>query len=162
MVESKKGDESTLALQHLQKANSLGLPSSVKSDAEELEAKLSRTPGPSYADTVRYIQGRLGFALEDRSECSFVYHSGNGPMQFSAANLVPHVEWNDPFDHKSGMINCAGGKSCVHFRRSDNVDIDFPYWNFKISDSSEKTKMEKALIHMLDLCGVRPENPDLF
>lgn len=41
VVESKKGDESTLALQHLQKANSLGLPSSVKSDAEELEAKLS-------------------------------------------------------------------------------------------------------------------------
>ena len=41
VVESKKGDESPLALQHLQKANSLGLPSSVKSDAEELEAKLS-------------------------------------------------------------------------------------------------------------------------
>jgi tetratricopeptide (TPR) repeat protein len=40
VVESKKGD-SALALQHLQKAETLGLPKSLQNDADQLEAKLS-------------------------------------------------------------------------------------------------------------------------
>jgi|ERR1017187_959523 tetratricopeptide (TPR) repeat protein len=40
VVESKKGD-STVALEHLEKAESIGLPKNLQNDADQLEAKLS-------------------------------------------------------------------------------------------------------------------------
>ena len=41
LVESKKGDSPQSALDHLQKSTSLGLPKTIRNDADQLEAKLS-------------------------------------------------------------------------------------------------------------------------
>lgn len=41
VVDSKQGDSAQSALDHLQKATSLGLPKAMRNDADELEAKLS-------------------------------------------------------------------------------------------------------------------------
>jgi hypothetical protein len=170
VVESKKGD-SAPALEHLRKAESLGLPKSLRNDAEALEAKLSyavrqisgssssdvsaqaQKSEASYDDTVHYIQARIDGQLEEKSRCQFLYE---GNEMFNAANLSPHVSWTGCGQFGcGGSINCADGARCVSAGgRAD--------WFFLIKADTDKSKMEKALLHLLDLCGVRPAKPDLF
>jgi hypothetical protein len=115
-------------------------------------AQTSQKDSPSYDDTVHYIQERLSLGLEQESRCHFIHHEDDGT--FNAAELSPHVSWSG----SRGSINCAGGARCVHnangVRRGD--------WSFWIKEDTDKSKMEKALLHLLDLCGVRPAKPDLF
>lgn len=174
VVESKKGD-SKLALDHLHKATSLGLPKTLQNDAEALEAKLSYavrqtadspSPGvsdrpvqngaPSYDDTVHYLQERFNSRLVQTGRCTFsVGLNENYRTDVSLTDLSPHVSWRD---NVNGEINCSGGAQCVQVNNRNGGDR----WQFLIKPDADKSKMEKALLHLLDLCGVRPAKPDLF
>ncbi len=111
---------------------------------------------PSYEDTLHYIQERLGGGLEENGRCHFTYHVDFYAIQaFNAAALSPHVSW----DSQGGSINCAGGAQCAIDK---NGNASATEWRFGIKPDADRSKMEKALLHLLDLCGVRPPKPDLF
>jgi len=114
--------------------------------------------GPSYEDTVHYIQDRME-GLEQTGQCSFAYHGYGDNWKFSFADLSPHISWSDRSPNGAfGRINCAGASKCVHLR-NDRVGDQ---WTFEIEGNTDKSKLEKALLHLLDLCGVRPAKLDLF
>jgi hypothetical protein len=66
----------------------------------------------------------------------------------------------DSVGFREGSINCANGRECL-------LDFDTrkeseSSWRFTAKGDTDPAKMEKALLHLLDLCGVRPSKPDLF
>jgi hypothetical protein len=121
----------------------------------------AQTSAPSYDDTVHYIQERLALGLEQTGRCSFTWHNDYG-WHFNAADLSPHVSWSTAGGSTAGgSINCAGGANCVH-GSYDGGPRNMAEWDFSVKSDTDKSKMEKALLHLLDLCGVRPAKPDLF
>ena len=118
-------------------------------------AQKSTESVPSYEDTVHYIQERLDGGLEETGHCRFVYHDSGDPT-FDAKSLSPHVSWEDKHE---ASINCAGGSRCVQYS-GNGKPRDF--WMFRTKSDTNKEQIEKALLHLLNLCGVRPSKPDLF
>lgn len=132
-------------------------------------AQTSQKEAPSYDDTVHYIQERLNSGLEQQSRCHFVHHWGGDSSFFNAADLSPHVSWGheNQDGELMGSINCAGGANCVRdfvvlYSDGRGKESKADSWSFQIKKDTDKSKMEKALLHLLDLCGVRPAKPDLF
>ncbi len=123
-------------------------------------AQPPQNDAPSYEDTVHYIQERLRFGLEEKSHGHFVYHVNGSDYYFDTGDLSPHVSWAN--DNLTGTINCSGGAKCVHITTTSNGDGAMDTWEFYLKPDTDKSKMEKALLHLLDLCGVRPAKPDLF
>ena len=120
-----------------------------------MSAQKSEEPVPSYEDTLHYVQERLDGGLEETNHCSFVYHDG-GDWTFDAKSLAPHVSWEDKHE---ASINCAGGRRCVQYSASDKARN---FWLFRAKTDTNRDKIDKAILHLLSLCGVRPGKPDLF
>jgi hypothetical protein len=118
-------------------------------------AQKSTEPIPSYEDTVHYIQERLDGGLEETGRCRFVYHDVGEPA-FDVKSLSPHVSWENKHE---ASINCAGGSQCVQYSHTDKRR---DFWMFHTKADTNRDKIEKALLHLLNLCGVRPPKPDLF
>jgi hypothetical protein len=118
-------------------------------------AQKSSESVPSYEDTVHYIQERLDGGLEETGHCRFVYHDSGDPT-FDVKSLSPHVSWEDKHE---ASINCAGGSRCVQYSGNDKPR---DFWMFRTKSDTNKEKIQKALLHLLDLCGARPSKPDLF
>lgn len=114
-----------------------------------------REGSPSYQDTLHYIQERLDGGLEETGHCSFVYHDSSD-QTFDAKSLSPHLSWEDKHE---ASINCKGGKRCVEYYGSDKPR---DFWIFRTKTDTNRDKTEKAILHLLKLCGVRPAKPDLF
>jgi len=128
----------------------------------------SAQPSPSYDDTVRYLQDRLDGGLEERAHCSFIYHKGHtlggDPIHefFDAKNLSPHVSWPIRADQNIlGKITCEGRKPCVKLSWAGRVYMQ-PTWEFSVKERVDVHEAQKALLHLLDLCGVGPLSPKLF
>jgi hypothetical protein len=117
---------------------------------------------PSYTDTLHYIQERLQGGLEEVKHCEFTHHhpGTDYDYKFDFSDLSPHVSWGKAND---GSINCAGGKGCVQqVVRAGESAPNGTEWRFSIKQDSDQKKVERALLHLLDLCGVRAAKPDLF
>jgi tetratricopeptide (TPR) repeat protein len=173
VVESKKDDPKS-ALDHLHRATSLGLPENQQDNAAQLEAKLiyqlkrvggetsvqqSQNDAPSYDDTVHYIQERLSRGLKEVSRCNFVWDQGKYERRFNVADFSPHVSW---LGVNSASINCSNGAECVRTYNAFHQAITLDHWIWEIKDENDKSKMDKALLHLLVVCGVPPAKPDLF
>jgi hypothetical protein len=118
-------------------------------------AQKTREAVPSYQDTLHYIQERLDGGLEEVDHCRFVYHD-SGDQTFDATSLSPHLSWEDKHE---ASINCTGGKRCVEYSGSDKPR---DFWIFRTKTDTNRDKIEKAILHLLNQCGVRPAKPDLF
>jgi hypothetical protein len=118
-------------------------------------AQKTKEAVPSYPDTLHYIQERLDGGLEEIGHCRFVYHDSSD-QTFDGNSLSPHVSWEDKHE---ASINCAGGKRCVEYSGSDKPR---DFWIFRTKTDTNRDKTEKAILHLLNLCGVRSAKPDLF
>ena len=118
-------------------------------------AQKPKESAASYEDTLHYIQERLDGGLEETGHCQFVYH-GSADEIFDANLLSPRLSWEDKHE---ASINCSGGKQCVQY---SGLDKPRDFWVFRIKTDTNRDKIEKALLHLLNLCGVRSSKPDLF
>jgi hypothetical protein len=140
-------------------------------------AQTAENTEPSYADTVDYIQKRLrpyspsklltGETLQEESRCHFIlkehiFQAPPAEYHFNAADLSLKVEHS--FDY-SDVLRCWNKRACVHwhmFNNSIDKNDDIDSVRFPIERDIDLSKMDKAFLHLLDLCGARPEKPDLF
>jgi hypothetical protein len=105
--------------------------------------------------------------LEEEDRCHFVYHEAfqigadwGADEVVNVTQLVPRVSWHE----RIATIDCAGGANCISMRRYPRLMPTPTFFLFRltIKQDADPPKMEKALLHLLELCGVRPEKPDPF
>jgi hypothetical protein len=116
---------------------------------------VSRAEGPSYEDTLLYIQNLVS-GLVERGHCSFWYAGSSGYAEtFRAADLLDQASTFYP----GGMqFNCAKGAACITFTTTGIPPGDMII--FRVSQNLEKAA--KAVEHLVDLCGGTRVKNDLF
>ena len=113
---------------------------------------------PSYEVTVQYIQERMATGFQEDSRCHFTDRRGRLFQEFNVADLSRRIDWGGV--ERSGSIDCANGAGCINFGApSGRLNRS---WIFTLKDNNDAPKMQRALLHLLDLCGVRPPAPDVF
>jgi hypothetical protein len=135
---------------------------------------VAQTDGqPSYKDTIRYIQARLtsnfyeemGYRASDRTDhdphCIFqdreapAAEGANSPaneVYFDLKRMSPHIVWTDP---SHGYLQCKGKENCVATPGRGGMSY---VYEFTLVDRADQPHVQKALTHLLDLCGVPPES----
>ena len=115
---------------------------------------------PSYEDTVRYLQERLShyrqFTEVGRCEFAVTEHSSE-VFHLEVNHLTPHINWKE--QGWDGFRMCKANRNCV---RTLDDTAGGAQWYFWLNDPAERPHVEKALTHLLDLCGVPPEDPNMF
>lgn len=115
--------------------------------------------GASYEDTVNYLQERLSTSfVATGPRCMFqdTVKEGPGTILVHMEDLQPHIIWT--YWRTTGTIKCSSDKGCVTVENAGNGVGNGPsQWSFSIHDAEEQPHVEKAILHLLELCGVPPE-----
>jgi hypothetical protein len=129
-------------------------------------ALLMATPaiadGPSYADTVSFLQSKLRGPLLDLKNCMVSYKrplledanygtDRRSTFHVGALQITPKDVTND-----SVTFTCVNGRGCVSFD-----DIQRPFVTFDGS-SEDMARIVKAMDHLIELCQARPGKDELF
>lgn len=105
VVESKKGDPAP-ALEHLKKAESLGLPKNLHNDADQLEAKLSydvKAEAKKQAFSTKLLQLKAAIEKNAKGECQ-----GDDTACVNVAADIPQ-----PLSETSNISEFASPSTCA-------------------------------------------------
>ena len=120
----------------------------IKQRSEDVKQSAAAMSG----EQQRKEQLRLANELEERGHCRFVYHYGSGNRAFDAVDLSDYLVWAK--DNKTADVVCRGGKKCIN--------ATYDSWRFQIREGTDQKKLQRAIVHLLNLCGVPRSKPDLF
>jgi hypothetical protein len=116
--------------------------------------------GPSYAETLSFLQNKFRGMFADRAHC-LMYYKG-----ISLTDANGNTDRRDLFDpstlqttpanitNDTVTFTCLNGSSCVYF---DNQPLSFVTFDVK-SESMAQTV--KAMGHLIELCQMRPDRGD--
>jgi hypothetical protein len=118
--------------------------------------------GPSYEDTVQYIQERVVGNFKEKSHCVFYYQENayhpDDQVIVAFKYVLPLMMFID--EPSAGVFTyrlSCDGKGCAGDGQSGQHE------NLEFSrDKADPGKVEHALHHMVDLCGGAARKDDIF
>ncbi|MEQ1743563.1 MAG: hypothetical protein ABL869_13815 [Candidatus Nitrotoga sp.] len=119
--------------------------------------------GPSYADTVAWIQARTPNSFIETSRCNFRAAARYQAYRtFNAGSLSSSIGRHDSGEDLNITSNCAKGDECVALNFQSGKGRETLLFSTLYLEYKPGYDLAKAFSHLTVLCGAKQDKDDLF